>query len=241
MALMNPVRELPLFSATTPYRTVTTQVRALLPTLLLVYVPALLALGAVFAASLASNVPVAYFLRDPAGTLHVPNYIGVVSGLGVLLWCSCAAVCMFSWAVLKKTGASGQWPAFFFSAGIVTTVLLVDDFFMLHENASQIYWRFGEETVFALYGVMFVFFIARSWRAIASTEFLVFVLACGFMALSLVCDKLNGPYGDNVPAMRLLIEDGAKLLGIVAWLVYFARTCLAQTVPLFAREGPTIH
>ena len=241
MALMNPVRELPRLSATTPYNTIVAQVRALLPTLLLVYAPAILVLGAVFAASLKSDIPVAYFLRDPAGTLHVPNYVGVVSGLGVLLWCACAAVCLFSWAVLKKSGGSGRWPAFFFSAGIITTVLLIDDFFMLHENASQIYWRFGEEMVFALYGFMFVFFIARFWRTIASTEFLVFLLACGFMGMSLVFDKLNGPYGDNVPAIRLLLEDGAKLLGIVAWLVYFARTCLAQTVPLFARDRPTIH
>jgi hypothetical protein len=241
MALMNPVRELPLLSATLPYRNIVAQARTLLPTLLLVYAPALLVLGAVFAAGLAGNVPLAYFLRDPAGTLHVPNYIGVVSGLGVLLWCSCAAVCLFSWGVLKKAGTKGRWPAFFFSAGIMTTVLLIDDFFMLHENASQIYWRFGEEMVFALYGVMFFFFIARFWRTIASTEFLVFLLACGFMGMSLVFDKLNGPYGDNVPALRLLLEDGAKLLGIVAWLVYFARTCLAQTVPLFARDSPSTH
>lgn len=241
MALMNPVREVPLLSAATPFNKIVVQARTLLPTLLLVYAPALLVLVAVFAASLTSNVPVAYFLRDPAGILHVPNYVGVVSGLGVLLWCSCAAVCLFSWTVLKKTGATSHWPAFFFAAGIVTTVLLIDDFFMLHENASQIYWRFGEEMVFALYGFMFVVFIARFWRTIASTEFLVFLLACGFMGLSLVFDKLNGPYGDNVPAIRLLLEDGAKLLGIVAWLVYFARTCLAQTIPLFARERPATH
>lgn len=238
MAHVRADRGLTFLPQARPFKILAEQARPLLPMLALVYAPALLVLGAVLAVSLTSDVPVAYFLRDSAGTLQVPAYIGVVSNLGVLLWCACAAVCFFGSVVLRKAAVRKEWAAFFMAAGLVTTVLLVDDLFMLHENVSQLYWRFGEKTVFALFGGMFLLFLVKFWRTIASTEFLVFVIACGFLGMSVAFDQLNEPFGDNVPAIRLLLEDGAKLLGILTWLVYFARTCMSQILPALTFDRP---
>ena len=238
MAIMRQARELKFHPEATPLGTLRNQARSLPSVLLLVYAPALLVLGAVFAASFKSDIPVAYFLRDAAGTLQVPSYIGLVSNLGALLWCACTAVCFFGSMLLRKTGADKEWSSFFLAAGLVTTVLLIDDLFMLHENVSQIYWRFGEKTVFALYGGMFLLFLVRFGKKIASTDFLVFVLACGLLGMSVLFDQMNEPFGDNVPAMSLLLEDGAKLLGILTWLLYFTRTGLAQLLPALTSHRP---
>jgi hypothetical protein len=167
-----------------------------------------------------------------------------VSDLGALLWCAGAAVCFFGSALLRKAGTGNEtreWSSFFLAAGLVTTVLLIDDLFMLHENVSQVHWRLGEKTIFALYGGMFLLFLARFWKRIASTDSLVFLLACGLLGMSVLFDQWNEPFGDNVPAMRLLLEDGAKLLGILTWLLYFARTCLAQLLPALTSNHPSVQ
>ncbi|MDQ3703666.1 MAG: hypothetical protein M3437_00310 [Chloroflexota bacterium] len=242
MVVMRQTHGLEFHSEATPFRSLWGQARSLPPVLLLAYVPALLVLAAVFATSLMSGIPVAYFLRDAAGTLQVPSYIGLVSDLGALLWCACAAVCFFGSALLRKVGAGNEareWSSFFLAAGLITTVLLIDDLFMLHENVSQVHWRFGEKTIFALYGGMFLIFLARFWKRIASTDSLVFLLACGLLGMSVLFDQWNEPFGDNVPAMRLLLEDGAKLLGILTWLLYFARTSLARLLPVLTSSRPT--
>ncbi|MDQ3930686.1 MAG: hypothetical protein M3328_16265 [Chloroflexota bacterium] len=241
MAVVRQYQESTFLSHTSRFKTFANQVRALPSALLMVYAPALLVLAAVFVGSLVSNVPVAYFLRDPAGTLQVPSYIGLVSDLGVLLWCACAAVCFFAYMLLRKMGTGKEWPSFFLASGLVTTVLLIDDLFMLHENVSQINWHFSEKMVFALYGGMFLLFLGRFWKTIASTDFLIFLLACCLLGTSVMFDQLNEPYGDNVPAIRLLLEDGAKLLGILTWLVYFARTCLSQMLPTLMFHRTTMQ
>ncbi|HEX8598065.1 MAG TPA: hypothetical protein VF952_06055 [Chloroflexia bacterium] len=241
MVVMRQARGLKFHSEAIPFKSPWNQARSLPPALLLVYAPALLVLVAVFTTSLKSDIPVAYFLRDAAGTLQVPSYIGLVSNLGALLWCACAAVCFFGSALLRKVSPGKGWASFFLAAGLVTTVLLIDDLFMLHENVSEVYWRFGEKTIFALYGGMFILFLARFWKNIASTDFLVFLLACGLLGMSVLFDQWNEPFGDNVPAMRLLLEDGAKLLGILTWLLYFARTCLGQLLPVLTFNRPTVQ
>lgn len=197
--------------------------------LLLTYGTTLLLLGAVAAASLTSDVPMSYFLEDAASTLKAPNYIGLVSNVGVLLWCVSSALCFFAYAVLRKTGVAQQPPAFFLAAGLVTTALLIDDLFMLHEHTADIHWRFNEEVVFLLYGGMFLLFLGKFWRTIAASQFLFLVLAFGFMGASLVFDQLKEGFANNAPSIGLM-EDGFKLLGIVTWLVYFARTCLTQVL-----------
>ncbi|MDQ5825595.1 MAG: hypothetical protein M3441_15490 [Chloroflexota bacterium] len=244
MVVMGQARGLRFRSEAIPFKSPWNQARSLPPVLLLVYAPALLVLMAVFASSLKSGIPVSYFLRDAAGTLQVPSYVGLVSNLGALLWCAGAAVCFFGSVLLRKVGAgeeAREWSSFFLAAGLVTTVLLIDDLFMLHENVSEVYWRFGEKTIFALYGGMFLLFLARFWKKLATTDFLVFLLACGLLGMSVLFDQWNEPFGDNVPAMRLLLEDGAKLLGILTWLLYFARTCLAQLLPALTANRPTVQ
>jgi hypothetical protein len=59
------------------------------------------------------------------------------------------------------------------------------------------------------------------WRTILATEYLPCVIAVGFSALSVAVDNT----WDSSRDLRYLLEDGAKLLGIVGWLGYFGRVC----------------
>ena len=69
--------------------------------LLLLYLPALLALLAVVLVSKQAEIPIYKFTRDPSAIAGISSFAGIVSNLGVLLWCASAAISLFSWAVLR--------------------------------------------------------------------------------------------------------------------------------------------
>jgi hypothetical protein len=213
---------------------VSEQVRPVAPLLLGVYLAACLALGIVAAISLGTGTPMSSFMSDPARVANVPPYTGLFSNLGALLWCASAAICLFSAAIMSRLGDRGV-AIFFLASGLVTSVLLVDDLFMIHEKASEIYWRISEEAVFTAYGAMLALYLARFRRTILRTQYLPLLLAFGFMALSLLTDKLNDSE-EKAALLLVLLEDGSKLLAIVSWLVYFTRLS-AQRVLLAARPS----
>jgi len=206
--------------------------RAIPPILLAAYAVTLLALGVVVVLSSQMGIPLTSFLYDPVRVLGTPSapaqpYVGLFSNIGVLLWCASAAICFLSAGVLP-TVAYAEWRRFFWFSGLVSSVLLLDDFFLVHESASEIYWRVTEEVVFALYGVMIVAFLVKCRATILKTEFLPLILAFGFMGLSLVVDQLFDSGGNLSDPAVVLVEDGAKLFGIVSWLVYFSRVAIEQ-------------
>ncbi len=184
-----------------------------------------------FFAKLAKHygMSVAYFTRDPAITLYGHPFTGVISNIGILFWCSSLAVCFFcSWLVFKK--GDKQVSIFLFFSGLFTLLLMLDDFFMLHEYIFPYSIGIPQEAVIIAYLVMMAVYFLKFGRLIITMEYTILLLACGFFALSLATDMWM-PQSN----MQFLIEDGAKLFGIVTWFIFFIRTCYAQTLRLFER------
>lgn len=186
--------------------------------ILAMYVPTLFALGIVVMVRLLTGIRISHFTEDPAQIMGAPFYVGILSNVGVLLWCSCAAICYFASRALAKAAADREWRLYFFAAGIVTTILLVDDFFQVHEQILRNYLHVPEKAIFGSYVIMMVWLMAKFWKTIMKTDFLLLLLAYGLFALSLIFDLM--PHG---PSGHYLLEDGAKLAGIVTWFTYFAR------------------
>lgn len=66
--------------------------------------------------------------RDVFSTASIPVYTGLVSNVGAFLWVAAVAICLF---------ARGMAPAgergFLLVSAAITAILLVDDFYMVHE------------------------------------------------------------------------------------------------------------
>ncbi len=233
---MNTVKENMVLKST-----VYVQLKALLPLLLVIYSPTLFALFALVAVNLQTDIPVGYFTRDPAAIMNVPAYIGLFSNLGILLWCSTAAICLFSAELLRKQSDKREWTWFILASGLITTMLLVDDLFLLHEKVFPNHMHIPQRWVLAGYGLVTLFYLARFRSTFLKTEFILLGFAFAFFGLSVIIDCIIDVI--QIPDFRIklividfygrhILEDGCKLLGIVSWATYFIRICLYQIRPL---------
>jgi len=205
------------------------QVRALALPLLGLWLPAAVALAALV---LQDRHTVDMFLRDPAAMSGLPWFAGAFSGAGVIGWIATAAVCLYAAIAAPRRPEYERWRAFALGAGLLSAILGMDDLFLFHEaGAKQI---FGVHEIVILVG----YFVATAWflvdfrREILETEWLGLLAALGMFTLSVTLDKGQGRWGDGIPERLWSVgEDGAKLLGILAWAVYFVRTCRARLAP----------
>lgn len=222
------------------FNNVVCQVKRLLPTFALIYLPLLGLIGSLIVLRLLTNLDLSLITRDPHAVANsllqslepaseqssqqkplFPFYIGLVSNFGVLLWCTTAAVCFFTYMVLRPTRR--QLASFFLWSAGISTVLLFDDLFLIHEEVMPHYLGISEKKVFAGYGVLILGYLLRWWKHIRHTDYLLLVLAFVFFGLSILVD-LFAEYG----LKSLFLEDSCKLTGIVSWSAYYLRTCLTQ-------------
>jgi hypothetical protein len=196
------------------------QFKALIPVILMVYLPTLAALVGIGFLALATGRRFWFFTVDPFLLGHLPFYAGILSTLGNLLWAATAAVCFFtawlSGTVVKK----GHWKRFLLTSGLLTSLLLLDGLFQMHRIFYPKYAHLTTVFVYALYGVLVLGYLGYFQKQICETEFLLLALALIFFILAVVFDTLS-----ILPKGRTAFSDGLKFFGIVSWFTYFIRTC----------------
>lgn len=160
--------------------------------------------------------------RDPLavaelkGTACCKVYDGAISSLGIIGWMSSAAVCLFVATFFASLRDRPQGSVLFFLyAGLFTAFLGFDDLFLVHENVLP---AFGvpEPVTYGAYAAIGVGYLATSWRLILANRFVLFGGAIALLATSVVIDWFL--HSDNV--WRLIMEDGAKFVGISMWLAF---------------------
>ncbi len=173
--------------------------------------------------SVRTSVPIAFFLRDPSVTLGGDPLTGAISNLGALVWCGTAGICFFTRAILPRTQDHDAMRAFLFWSGLITSVLLIDDFFLLHDALIPRYFGLSEKVIFLCYGVVTAWYLLRFRRIVLDSEYAVLFVALVCFALSILIDAFQSRWPSP---WRILFEDGFKLLGIVSWSIYLIRTCM---------------
>jgi hypothetical protein len=202
------------------------QLRELRGVLALVYIPLLLGIGALVVVNLVADIPLRSFFTDPVTEFAAPMYIGLVSNFGVVLWGSAASVCLFGgWLLLRSPGTQPQ-AMFLLASGAFSGLLMFDDLYLLHEEILPERLHIPQPLVFVGYGALLLAFLLRFRRLILDSDYALLVLAGGFFAVSVCVDLVVTTeelylFGDF--AVRELIEDGCKVLGIAAWTTYFWR------------------
>lgn len=113
---------------------------------------------------------------------------------------------------------------FLFSFGILTTFLLFDDMLMFHELVIPTYLHLPEIMVYLTYGLGVMYCFVAFSKQILSTNYFILLMALCFFGISILTDVVwaEGFRG------AVLVEDGAKFLGIVSWLICFIKVCFNE-------------
>lgn len=200
--------------------------------------PAVVMLALTAAASAATGIPLATFVRDPAATLGGNPLTGVQSHVGVLVWWAAAAVCFFGAVLVRRETNDHSDTAFLVWSGTITTVLTLDDLFQFHEDLAVRYLGLDDRAVTLAYGVAIVIYLVRYRGIILRTDY--FLLAAGlalFAASNVVDELLTDRWA---PDTRIFVEDGFKLLGIAGWSSYLIRTVLQLATASRSPNGDSI-
>lgn len=175
------------------------------------------------------EITLSYFTRDISAIGNLPFFAGLVSQLGGLLWSAALAVCLFSYFVLRGQRQEARSSRrFLLQAALLTGVLLLDDFFLFHEDIGPDYLHISEKVIVLSYGLIASAFLFFNLREILSSEYLILGLALGLFGLSIFVDAFGleqleafGPVFNE--QFSIFLEDGFKFVGVATWLVYFAR------------------
>ncbi len=202
----------------------------LFPLMVAVYLPTFLI---VLLVRQQNRVPIYHLMGDPAKISDSPFYLGMVTKFGILLWCATAAICLFTSLYLKPLNLSLKHQRFLLFGGVITTILMLDDFFQLHEEVLPNYLGISEKIVYLAYAMMVALYLIKFHKIILNSRYLLFLgLAFVCFALSLLLDMRaiidlvdRGLIYDRD---RALLENGFKLFGIVSWFTYFSLTCKEQ-------------
>lgn len=115
-------------------------------------------------------------------------------------------------------------------SGCLTTTLLLDDLFLLHEFVLPTYLKIPEKVVYLIYVILVFVYLIKFRRIIQNTEFIVLLLAFAFFGFSVSIDSslISIPKSWIENKDIYFLEDSSKFLGIISWFTYFTRTCLLQ-------------
>ena len=176
--------------------------------------------------------------------------VGLISTAGLLVWAAAAAVCFLTAGLVRKgQPAERLLGSFFVASGLVTMMLLLDDFLAVHELGIDVaVWLANVERtrdmmdvteliVFGLYAIVVVAYFWYFRGLLRRMELWLFGLAWALFAVSLAIDVF--PIDDllrrvvapkRVQAACILAEEVPKLLGIITYLVFFARLAFARAL-----------
>jgi hypothetical protein len=203
--------------------------------LVAVYGGSALLLGILGLAALAADRKFAFFSREPATAVAADScaggdcsYAGLLSNLGVVLWCTAAVVCLMVALLGRLWRHPPGYPArFFLWAGLFTALLLLDDMLAIHDEAVPTAATrvlpdsrdVAEPATYALYAALGLLLAYRFRGLLRRTSYGVLLAAAALIGVSTALDFLVQD--------KHFLEDSPKFLGIATWTTYFAGTAVA--------------
>lgn len=157
-------------------------------------------------------------LLDPVTVGGLPWYTGLVSQLGVVCWAIAATVAGcggFVASLVARRGAA----RFLISGGALGVLLLLDDLFQLHAVLLPRWLGIPKQAIVAGYGVAAAAWIIANRAELLRTRLHLLAASALAFGTSVGADVVGTGHGT-----WLVVEDGGKLLGVLAWAGYFIAT-----------------
>ena len=115
-----------------------------------------------------------------------------ISDLGAILWCVAATVCFFAAMLMRNNQAKDVYQFLLYSA-LLTTYLLFDDFFQIHDHYLHNKLGISEKITYLVLGVASSTLIIKFRQTILQTNYIVMFLGIGFLAISVIADGILAP------------------------------------------------
>lgn len=176
---------------------------------------------AALALSAVTDTPVDNLTRDPAQTLAVASYLGLLSMVGLALWSATVAVCLLGSRLLH-----GEQSYFLLAAGMLSLLLLFDDALVLHEGVIPRILHIPEPVILGAYVLLAAAFFVRFFRHILSTNYSLLVIALAAFTASFGID-FAGASQEHASGSIIFVEDSFKFMGIAFWMSYFVHVTAA--------------
>jgi hypothetical protein len=185
-------------------------------------------------------VPSRDLMVDPVTVTGSAWYAGFVTSIGVVGWTVSAVACAGTAHVARLAGRPGAHRTFRGGA-LLFTVLMLDDLFLLHSAPLPDLLGTTKVNVLAALVVLAVLWVVPSLGELRRTRWELFAASAVAFAVSLAVDvTVPGPDA----GVRLLVEDGAKFLGVLAlaaWSVMSARDIIGSVAASADRPAPLRH
>lgn len=156
---------------------------------------------------------------DPAYLTGSPWYTGALSNLGILVWTAGVVFASAGAWVARRIGRTSA-ARFLAVGGLATLIMLLDDVFALHAGPLKQVLGGSKNAAQVLVVLPVVLWVLAFRADIMRTRSVLLFAALASLAGSVFVDMVFGLGGDS----QLLVEDGMKFLGILAWSQYFAIT-----------------
>ena len=157
-------------------------------------------------------------LRDPAQQSKTSSFLGFLSNIGIWLWVSSAAINFFI-VLAHSISEKKHLKELLFLAGMLSILLAVDDFFMIHDR------YINQNICYLIYVILLGCLFIRHFKMIIAIEGFAFLSAGIFLALSIVVDLIQSKLPLNYQYTQV-IEEGFKFVGAATWLYFNGRVAL---------------
>ncbi len=191
--------------------------------LLFIYLLATSMLIAIAFVSVVFNISIPTFTRDVTAIANIHPFSGILSNLGIYLWCISASSSFFAAMVLLELKQIKSF-SFLFSSALLSTYLMLDDAFLIHEDLFSRFLGVSEKVIFVILGIVVLVYLKYFIHIILKTKYITLLLAFAFLSLSVVIDSILEPWLWRLGHWEFFIEDGAKWIGIVSWCIYYVGT-----------------
>jgi len=183
------------------------------------YATCLILLAISFIVGTKYSIPFSQITGDPALTFNAHPFTGIISNIGVLLWCTTSCICLFSGIVLFKLKQNKE-ATFLISSSFLSFILLIDDFFMFHD-----YILYSFEAFKVTQSITYTFYISLMlWYSISflklifnKTSYVILGIAFLFLGASAFIDLFLKNEGN----LKYFIEDSLKFVGIFSWMLFY--------------------
>lgn len=165
-----------------------------------------------------SGFSVVEVLRDPAQMSGKSSFLGFISIMGVWLWVASATVCFFC---SFHSRSKGRGKEFLLLVGLFSTLLAVDDYFLIHDRYVH------EKICYLTYAGIAGTILIRHFERILEPEGFPFVIAGFLLALSIATDSTQ--FRNPLPYTAVqVLEEGFKFMGISVWLFLCSKSGLQE-------------
>ena len=208
-----------------PERNIFYQLKSISLVIVKIYLPAIMLLFGLVFVRLIYKVDIGAITRDPLQLFEAPPFVGMVSNIGILCWCSAMAICFFSSKIIQKKFNDYKIAQFLFYSSVVTCILMIDDLFLFHEIVLPDYLHIQQIIIYPTYVIMIAVYLFKFYKTILRTDYILLLLAFVFFGTSIIIDILSEHI--VIPEV-FFFEDGVKFLGVIGWATYYIRTSFQE-------------